>query len=126
MKIDELNTRHIIAEEGKVFRRISDSQLFGNEIFLGYTHYLRGEKLPEPLLEQPEHFEEIDDPAEEEIILLDEATPLEGTVETLLEETQILTEEPVSVEVSRRVTLADFHRLEKQVELLMQMMGGVK
>ena len=51
MKIDELNNNHITAEEGKVFRRISDSQLFGNEIYLGYTYYLSGEKLEEPLLE---------------------------------------------------------------------------
>ena len=31
MKIDKLNNRHILADEGKVLRRISDGQLFGNE-----------------------------------------------------------------------------------------------
>lgn len=51
----------IVAEEGKVFRRISDQQLFGKEICLGYTYYLNGEKLDVPFLELPEHFEEIDD-----------------------------------------------------------------
>ena len=71
MKIDKLNNRHILADEGKVLRRISDGQLFGNEIYLGYTYYLSGEELPEPLLELPEHYEEIDDPTDEETILID-------------------------------------------------------
>lgn len=126
MKIDELNNSHITAEVGKVLRRISDGQLFGSEIYLGYTYYLAGEKLEEPLLELPEHFEEIDDPAEEAIVLLDEDTPLEETVEVIPEENQVLTEEPVPVEVPRKVTLADFNKLEKQVELLMKMIGGVE
>ena len=44
-----------------MFRRISDGFIFGKEIHLGYTHYLSGKKLEEPLLELPEHFEEIDE-----------------------------------------------------------------
>jgi hypothetical protein len=52
----------IAASEGKVFRRISDQVIFSNEIDLGYTYYLKNKKLDEPLLELPEHFEEIDDP----------------------------------------------------------------
>lgn len=127
MKIDELNNKHITAEEGKVFRRISDNQLFGSEIYLGYTYYLGGEALAEPLLELPEHFEEIDNPAEEEIVLLDEDTPLEETIETVPEENQVLTEEPVPVEVPRKVTLADYRALEKEVQLLKQLiLGGVE
>ena len=59
-----MENRVIKASEGKVFRRISDGVIFGNEISLGYTHYLNGEKLNEPLLELPEHFEEIDEPVE--------------------------------------------------------------
>ena len=55
----------IKADEGKIFRRISDGTLYGKEISLGYTYYLNGEKLEEPLLELPEHFEEIDEPVEE-------------------------------------------------------------
>ena len=62
MKIDPHNQNHILAEEGMVFRRISDGFIYGNEIHLGHTHYLHGELLDEPLLELPEHFEEIDDP----------------------------------------------------------------
>lgn len=126
MKIDELNNKHITAEEGKVFRRISDGQLFGSEIYLGYTYYLGGEALAEPLLELPEHFEEIDDPADEAIVLLDEDTPLEETIEVIPEENHILTEEPVPVEVHDKVTLADYRALEKEVQLLKQLILGVE
>lgn len=54
----------IKAQGGKVFRRIADGMVFGNEITLGYTHYLGGERLETPLWELPEHFEEIDAPIE--------------------------------------------------------------
>ena len=57
-----MEERIIKASEGKVFRRISDGFIFGKEIYLGYTRYLGGKKLEEPLLELPEHFEEIDEP----------------------------------------------------------------
>ena len=60
-----MEERIIKASEGKVFRRISDGFIFGKEINLGYTHYIGGEKLEEPLLELPEHFEEIDEPVRE-------------------------------------------------------------
>lgn len=60
-----MEERIIKASEGKVFRRISDGFIFGKEINLGYTYYLGGKKLEEPLLELPEHFEEIDEPVME-------------------------------------------------------------
>ena len=60
-----MEERIIKASEGKVFRRISDGFIFGKEIHLGYTYYLNGKKLEEPLLELPEHFEEIDEPVRE-------------------------------------------------------------
>ena len=123
MKIDELNNNHITAEEGKVLRRISDSQLFGNEIYLGYTYYLSGEKLEEPLLELPEHYEEIDDPADEETILIDEDTPLEDTD---IEEAETIEDEPTDVEQKKRITVADYHKLEKQVAMLIRIMGGIE
>lgn len=62
-----MEDRIIKASEGKVFRRISDGFIFGNKISLGYTYYLSGKKLAEPLLELPEHFEEIDEPVIEEV-----------------------------------------------------------
>lgn len=64
MKTDESNNRHIIADEGKIFRRISDGILFGDEVYLGYAYYLGGKKLEEPFPELPEHFEEIPMPEE--------------------------------------------------------------
>lgn len=57
-----MENKIIKAQEEKVFRRISDGFIFGNEVSLGYTYYLGGKKLEEPLLELPEHFEEIDEP----------------------------------------------------------------
>lgn len=62
-----MEDRIIVASEGKVFRRISDGFIFGKEIHLGYTYYIGEEKLEEPLLELPEHFEEIDEPVKEDI-----------------------------------------------------------
>ena len=56
----------IIAQEGKIFRRKSDNMIFGKEINLGYTYYINGQKLDKPLLELPEHFEEIDEPIRRE------------------------------------------------------------
>lgn len=53
-----------VTKRGNTFRRISDGQVFGPEISLGYTYYLNGKKLEEPLLELPEHFEEIPMPAD--------------------------------------------------------------
>lgn len=62
-----MEDRIIKASEGKVFRRISDGFIFGKEINLGYTYYIDGKKLDEPLLELPEHFEEIDEPIKEDV-----------------------------------------------------------
>ena len=61
-----MENKIIKANEGKVFRRISDGFIFGNEINLGYTYYIGGQKLEEPLLELPEHFEEINESIMEE------------------------------------------------------------
>ena len=65
MTVDKNNSKHIIADEGKVFKRISDGFIYGEEIYLGYTYYIGGKKLDEPHLEVVEDFEEIDAPKEE-------------------------------------------------------------
>ena len=52
----------IIAAEGKWLKRKSDGKLFGKLVTLGYTYYLGGKRLEEPLLELPEHYEEMDLP----------------------------------------------------------------
>lgn len=55
----------IIADEGKVFRRIGTDDVFGKEIALGYSYYIGGVKLDEPHKDMPEDFEEVDEPIEE-------------------------------------------------------------
>ena len=61
MTQDKTNAIHYIADEGKVFRRLSDGLVFGSEIYLGYIYYIGGEKLSEPKLEVIEDFEEVED-----------------------------------------------------------------
>ena len=61
MRIDK---NRIVADENKVLRRISDGWIAGLDLYLGYTYYLSGRKLVEPLLELPEHYEEVDIPEE--------------------------------------------------------------
>lgn len=47
--------------KNKIFKRISDGLIFGNEIYLGYTYYINSKKLPGPKLEVIEDFEEVED-----------------------------------------------------------------
>lgn len=55
----------VIANEGKVLRRIGTDEIFGKEIYLGYSYYIGGVKQEPPHLDVPEDFEEIDEPEEE-------------------------------------------------------------
>ena len=57
----------VIANEGKVLRRIGTDEIFGKEIYLGYSYYIGGVKQEPPHLDVPEDFEEIDEPEEEEV-----------------------------------------------------------
>lgn len=50
----------IKAGEGKVFRRVSDGMIYGDELTFGYTYFINGEKLEEPHLDILSDFEEID------------------------------------------------------------------
>ena len=59
MRIDG---RHITAEEGKVFARKDTGEIFGEEIFLGYSHYIGGVLQNPPHYDVPEDFEESDAP----------------------------------------------------------------
>lgn len=52
---------HIIADAGKVFRRIASGEVFGNELYLGYSYYIGGVLQDPPHLDVPEDFEEIPD-----------------------------------------------------------------
>ena len=75
MKIDTNNQNHILAEEGMVFKRISDGFIYGEEIYLGLTYYLGGELLETPLLELPEYFEEVENPTENIFEIGENTTP---------------------------------------------------
>ena len=55
----------IYAGLGKTLKRISDGIEFGSEITLGYTYYLGGKKLDEPLWELEEHYERVVIPNED-------------------------------------------------------------
>lgn len=61
------NIEHVTlyAGLGKTLKRISDGMIFGSEITLGYTYYLGGHKLDEPLLELEEHYERVVIPNED-------------------------------------------------------------
>lgn len=60
-----IGDRYIKADEGKVFRRIGTEEIFGTEIYLGYSYFIEGVKQDPPHLDMPEDFEEIDAPEEE-------------------------------------------------------------
>ena len=70
----------IKADIGKVFRRIADKQIFGNEVVLGYNYTLHGQILPKAYLELPEHYEQIPDP-ELDLPLLEEGEEIEASQE---------------------------------------------
>jgi len=61
---------HIMADPGMVFRRKGTNEIYGEEIWLGYSYYRDGQKLEEPHLDVPEDFEEIPEP--------EDMIPLEG------------------------------------------------
>ena len=50
---------HLIADEGKVFRRIADGMNYGDSIILGYTYYIGGVLQVPPHQDIPEDFEEV-------------------------------------------------------------------
>ena len=122
MRIDELNNNHLIADEGKVLRRLSDGWIAGKEIVLGYTYFLNNIQLSEPLLELPEHYEEIDEPQTGETVLLDENIIMEEEsieVDPLSLEEE--TEAPVQAQPKRRITIDDYLALEKKVNQLLNL-----
>lgn len=55
----------LIADNGKWLRRKSSGEVFGEEIALGYSHYIGGEHLDNPHEDIMEDFEEFDAPTDE-------------------------------------------------------------
>lgn len=62
MTIDPMNEKHIIADDGKVFQRIVSKEIFGKEIYLGYSYYIGGVLQDPPHEDKISDFEEIADP----------------------------------------------------------------
>lgn len=60
-----IQDRYIKADEGKVLRRKGTEEIFGEEIYLGYSYYINGVLQNPPHYDVPEDFEEIDKPIEE-------------------------------------------------------------
>lgn len=123
MKIDKINIKHLIADEGKVLRRISDGWIAGEEIYLGYTYYLGGEKLAEPLLELPEHYEEVielEDLADEAFdveveVITESATSLMSVPDPVPKETEVMQVKLTDLLVR---ALNEIDTLKKEIEEL--------
>ena len=62
MKIEQITTTRIIADEGKVFRKKSDGIIYGDTVSLGYDYYDAEVGLSEAKRLTPDDFEEIDTP----------------------------------------------------------------
>ena len=61
-----IDGRHIIADEGKEFRRIGTEDCLGNDLILGYSYYINGVLQNPPHWDVPEDFEEVDAPIAED------------------------------------------------------------
>lgn len=55
-----IDGNHMTASEGMTFRRIVSGEIIGDDIWLGYSHYIGGVKQDPPHLDVPEDFEEVD------------------------------------------------------------------
>ena len=64
MRIEQITTSRMIADEGKVFVRKSDGYIMGDTISLGYDYYDAGLPSLAPHATSVEDYEEIDRPAE--------------------------------------------------------------
>ena len=61
MKIENITSTVLIADEGKVIRRKSSGAVYGETVHLGYNYYDSGVGLSEPHLDTPDDFEEVDE-----------------------------------------------------------------
>ena len=89
MRIEQITTSRMIADEGKVFRRKSDGFIMGEEITLGYDYYDAGVGLAHPHAAKPEDFEEVDKPSEWEAApVIDHVKRLNRTSELIKQNTE--------------------------------------
>jgi hypothetical protein len=85
MKQEIIETIHLIADDGKVFRRIESGEIMGRDIYLGYSHYIGDKLLEEPHKDVPEDFEEIDE-IEKDVVDEIDSEPIEESVQELIPE----------------------------------------
>lgn len=95
--------RTIWAGIPKTLKRIADGMDFGNEITLGYTHYIGGKKLDTPLWEEEEHYERVVIPKEDLRLGMVFKSQEDGTPWTITSFTEdgepVYTEGEVEVEI---------------------------
>lgn len=89
MRIEQITTSRMIADEGKVFRRKSDGFIMGEEITLGYDYYDAGVGLAHPYAPKPEDYDEIDMPQDwEQPVIIDHVKRLNRTSELIKQNTE--------------------------------------
>lgn len=89
MRIEQITTSRMIADEGKVFRRLSDGMICGEEITLGYDYYDAGVGLSHPYASKPEDYEEVDMPEDYEAApVIDHVRRLNRTSELIRQNTE--------------------------------------
>lgn len=76
MRIEQITRTKIIADDGKVFRRLSDGTIAGREVYLGYDYYDAGVGLSHPYAAKPEDFEEIEVDDYEDTSVIDQVKRL--------------------------------------------------
>lgn len=64
MRIEQITTSRLVADEGKVFRRKTDGYIVGDTITLGYDYYDAEVALSHPHATSAEDYEEIETPTD--------------------------------------------------------------
>lgn len=89
MKIEQIITTKILAEDGKVLRRKSNGAIYGIKYHLGYDYYDAGVGLAQPHALKPEDFDEIDMPEDWETTpVIDQVKRLNRTAELIKQNTE--------------------------------------
>ena len=84
MRIEQITTTRIYADEGKLLRLKSSGTIYGDQVSLGYDYYDAGVGLSQPRLLKPDDFEEIDRPENyEEMPVIDQVRRLKRTRELI-------------------------------------------
>ena len=71
MRIEQMTISKMVAVDGRVFRRLSDGMICGEEITLGYAYYDAGVGLAHPHAARPEDYEDVDMPDYEQPVIID-------------------------------------------------------